>query len=89
MLMGEPENHHFYDFGTFERVPGSQNQLFIFGDTPGYLNKLKKKPWNISGRYGVINLKIPNLIFRHIWNIWGTTNDEDPFNNFLRILDMR
>ena len=34
LLMGEPKNPHFYDFGFSGRVPGSQNEFFfIFGET--------------------------------------------------------
>ena len=40
--MGELQNPHFYDFGIFERVPGSPNQLCLFLETPGYLTKIKK-----------------------------------------------
>ena len=47
MLIGEPQTPHFYDFGILERVPGAQNQLFLSFETPGYLNKFKKNPWNI------------------------------------------
>ena len=35
--MGEPQTPHFYDLGTFERVPEPQNQLFLSLETPGYL----------------------------------------------------
>ena len=28
--MGQPKTPHFYDFGTFERVPEPQNQVFLF-----------------------------------------------------------
>ena len=44
--MGEPETHHFYDFGISGRVPGSQNQLFLFVETPGHL-----KEGSIPGTY--------------------------------------
>ena len=40
--MGATETPHFYDFGISGRVPGSQNQLFVFLATPGYLHKLRK-----------------------------------------------
>ena len=29
LLIGEAETLHFYDLGTFGRVPGSPNQLFV------------------------------------------------------------
>ena len=40
--MGEPQTPHSYDFGSLERVPGSQNQLFLFLETPGYLKQIDK-----------------------------------------------
>ena len=43
LLMGEPKNPHFYNFGIFERVPGPQNQLFLSLETPWYLNTIKKQ----------------------------------------------
>ena len=42
--MGEPQTPHFHDFRISGRVPGSQNQLFISLETPGYLKQIKKIP---------------------------------------------
>ena len=42
--MGEPQTPHFYDFGTFEHVLSSQNQLFSSLETPGSLTKIRKIP---------------------------------------------
>ena len=55
--MGESQTLHFYDFGIFERVPEPQSQLFLSLETPGYLNNVKKNPWNdlkSMGRQGYI-----------------------------------
>ena len=49
--MGEPQNHHFYDFGIFERVPAPQNQLSLSLETPGHLKQIKKNPWGIQTYY--------------------------------------
>ena len=44
LLMGEPENPHFYDFGIFERVTKPQNQHYLSLETPGHLKKIKENP---------------------------------------------
>ena len=41
LLMGEPQDLHFYDFGVFGRVPEAQNQLGLSSETPG------SNPWNL------------------------------------------
>ena len=46
--MGEAKNPHVYDFGIFERVLGSQNQVFLCFETPRYLKQIKKKPWGVT-----------------------------------------
>ena len=38
--MGEAQSPHFYDFGIFEPVTKTQNQLFLPLETPGHLNIL-------------------------------------------------
>ena len=40
---GEFQTPHFYAFGTSERVPGSQNQIFLSLGTPGHLQTNKKR----------------------------------------------
>ena len=42
-IIGEPENHHFYDFGISEPATKPQNQYNLSLGTPGYLKQLKKK----------------------------------------------
>ncbi len=44
MLPGTIENNNFHDLGIFERVPSSQDQLFLSLETPGYLKYSKSKP---------------------------------------------
>ena len=39
--MRATKNHTFYDFGTFEHVPGSHNQYYLFLETPGNHEKNK------------------------------------------------
>ena len=46
--MGEPETPHFYDLGIFGRAPEPPNQVFLFLETTGDLNKIKKNLWNIK-----------------------------------------
>ena len=40
--MGKTENPHLHDFGTFGRVPESQNQLFVLLETPEHSKQNKK-----------------------------------------------
>ena len=40
--MGDPQNPHFCDFGTFERVLSSQKPIILYLATPGHLKKIKK-----------------------------------------------
>ena len=40
--MGEPYTPHLYDFGIWGRVPEPKNQLLLFLEAPGYLEKIKK-----------------------------------------------
>ena len=42
--MGEPETLHFYDLGTFERVPDPQNLLFLSLQASGHLKESRKNP---------------------------------------------
>ena len=49
--MGEAQTPHFYDFGIFEAVTKPQNQHYLSLETPGYSNKIEKKPWNIFRKY--------------------------------------
>ena len=46
--MGESQTQHFYDFGTFERVPKPRNQLFLSLETPGYLTKSRRSQLNFE-----------------------------------------
>ena len=57
--MVETETPHFYDFGTFERVPGTQHQLFLSLETPGYLKQIKNPPGDFNKYY--LYYKSPNL----------------------------
>ena len=55
--MGEPQTPHFYDFGTFGHVQGSQNQRFLSLETPGYLERDKKIPGTCLKHIIFANLK--------------------------------
>ena len=52
-IMGEPQNPDFYDFWILGRVPEHPNQI---SETPGYLTKITKKPWNIFKKQILSNL---------------------------------
>ena len=63
--MGETKTPHFYDFGTFGRVPGSPNQYYLSLETPGYLNETKTQSFLKDVIF--INLKIlDSETFEHI-----------------------
>ena len=87
--MGETGNPHFYDFGISGRVPGSQIQLILSSETPGYLKQSETIPGAFQ-KYSFCKL--------HFWHIWhfyffpkrrGPTNPDDPFNKILKISYMR
>ena len=87
--MGETETPHFYDIGIFGGVPEPQKQLSLSLETPGYLDNIKKIPWNMFEHIVLINLKISEI--QNCTNFRtkrAPTNDEDPSNKFLKILDM-
>ena len=73
----------------FGRVPEPPNQLFVFFETPGYLNKIKNNPWDISKHIifgkpqNAGNPEISQLSKRR-----APTNDEDPLNKIWNILEM-
>ena len=48
LLMGESQNHYFYDSGIWGRVPASHNQYCSSFETPRYSHKVKKTPWNVK-----------------------------------------
>ena len=64
--MGEPENPHFYDFGFFARVLGSQHQLFLSLVSPGHLKKVKKKTWGMKNVVWV-NVNAEDPTNEEIW----------------------
>ena len=43
--MGEPRTHHFHDFAILNL------QHYLSLQTPGYLQRIKKHPWNIFRTY--------------------------------------
>ena len=55
--MGEPKNHHFYDFGIWGRVQTPQNQLLSSLETPGYL-KFRRTPQTF---FTILFLQISNF----------------------------
>ena len=86
--MGEPENPYFYDFWIFGRVPGSQNQLCLSLETPGYLSKPNENTWSI------LRIFFANLKMSEHPTCWKCSkrrapgNNEDPLNQILKSLDM-
>ena len=61
LLMGEPQNHHFYEFGIFGRVSEPQNHLFLSLETPRDLNKIKKNPGAFFKYIIFINIRIMGI----------------------------
>ena len=59
--MGEPQNPHFYDFRTFERVLSSPNHLFLSWETPGHLKQIKKNPHVFAKSYFYKSQNVGNL----------------------------
>ena len=63
---GKNGKSHFYDFGTFGRVPGSPNQLFVSLDTPGDFKRSEANPKpflkNINSIFCIVR-KIQNVGF--------------------------
>ena len=70
--MGETETPRFFDFGTFGRVPGAQNQLFLFSDTPGNLVNRRKFP----NRFSKVCLQLSNFSKATIFMFFGKTGAE-------------
>ena len=69
--MGEPQTLHFYDFGTCERVPEPQHQLFLSLQAPRHLTKTQENPWNVFKSIKFINvnlLEIQNMTILEIQN---------------------
>ena len=58
LLVGEPKNPHFCDFGIFEPVTKPQNQLFLSLETPGYLKQINKIPGTFSKNIMFANIGI-------------------------------
>ena len=90
MLLGEATTPHFYDFGIFGGAPEPQNQLFVSLETPDYLKRTKKIPWNMSKSYYFHKshfLESPD--FCQFRKRWVPENDEDPCNEILKILAVR
>ena len=59
--MGEPKNLYFYDFESFKRVPGSQNQQYLIFEIPGYLTQIIKKNMEPFLKSYFINLEISEI----------------------------
>ena len=88
--MGEPQTPHFYDFGILGRVPEPQNQLFLSLETPGHLKQIKKIPLNNLKTYYCY--KTQNSGNRTFWEFpkgQAPNNPDVPFDQFLKIMDMR
>ena len=62
LLLGGPQTPHFYDFGTFERVPSSQDNMSCFREArtfkTGHINKNEEEAPNIFNLIILRNLKM-------------------------------
>ena len=90
--MGEPQNNRFYDFEISGRVHPPQKrkkQCDLSFETPGHIKQNQENTWNNSNTYYLYTsqkLRKPNLY--RFWKRRAPTNDEDPLNKILRILDV-
>ena len=70
--MGEPQTPLFYDFGIFGHVPRAPKPFILSLETPGSLNKIKKKSLGHSKHIIFGNLKIAEIRnsdkFRKEWH---------------------
>ena len=87
--MGETQTSHFYDFGTFGRVPEPQNQVFfILGDTRRP-KESRKIPGTFKNTFWYKSQLLGNPNFCQLSKRWAPTNPDDLSNKTLKILDMR
>ena len=88
--MEAQKTHNFHAFWIFERDISSQDQ-FIYLETPGHQNKIKKI-WKHYWKYHFYisrNLGTSNMsTFWSICKRRAPNNDEDPRNIFFKILDV-
>ena len=75
--MGGSKNHHFYDFGTFGRVPEPKNNYFCFWDT-SIPNKNAENSRHIFKNTNLVNINISKTLFLKRRNRRTPKNDEDP-----------
>ena len=82
--MGEPETPHFYAFGIFGRVPGSQDQLFFFGD----ITTPKKREQTLEHFLKcVCKSKVSEIQQFGFVRTYGCGKPVAPSNKLLEILD--
>ena len=86
--MGEHQTPHFYDFGIFERVLSSHNQLFLFLDTPGHLKQIKKILGRFEASYFLKSQNLELQVVCYFWKRRAPKNPDDPFHKILKISDM-
>ena len=79
--MGQTETLQLDDFGTFERVPGSQNQLFLFSETPGYFKKSQEIRMYFKN---ICFWKLQNLEIRNLDNFAEDGRRQIPTIRFIK-----
>ena len=62
--MGEPENLHFHDFGTFGRVFSSQSQYYIWDTRTFKNNPRKSKLVFVVGMFIFINVEVLETVLK-------------------------
>ena len=88
--MGETKNVHFYDFGTFRRVLGSQNQMCSSLETPGHFKRINKIPTDFEIRTFETSQHGGNAKVRQsLKTTDAAKTPDDAFNLILKILDIR
>ena len=78
LVMGEPSNSHFYDFGISGRVLEPRNHLFLFSATPGYFKKCNK-----SQKHDKETVFLLNFGNTFCWQRRAPNNREVPFLEIL------
>ena len=88
MLLGETQTPHFYDFGIFERVLFPSTNYFCLWIPQDTLTHPRNKPKSCLENRILGSFKIVEVRHFEKWKRQAPTNDEDPSNIILKILDM-
>ena len=62
-----PQTHHFYDFGIFERVLEPQHQYYLSLETPGHLQKIAE---HLLEHFRTIIVVNHEILETHVFDIF-------------------